>query len=166
MPFYFPFLFFLLFHAFPFRFPWFLHCRLHIFMYIHSSTVSKSQNTVPTSFPASLALRTPRFRSHSTCAPRRNLPILSRLLRTRLTPFAPRHTPATAVVCLFWARPAVCQRINVICSTMAHNNDSEHRCIDRGTTGGGCIDHRAGRHIDNRAGILTEGRHIDRRQAY
>ena len=46
---------------------------------------------------------------------------------------------------------------------MAHNNDSEHRCIDRGTTGGGCIDHRAGRHIDNRAGVLTEGRRIDSR---
>jgi len=80
---------------------------------VDPSTVSKKKNTVPTSFPASLALRTPRFRSHSTCAPRCNLPILSLLLRTRLAPFAPRHAPATAVVCLFWARPAVCQRISV-----------------------------------------------------
>jgi len=46
---------------------------------------------------------------------------------------------------------------------MAHNNDSERRCIDRGTTGGGCIDHRAGRHIDNRAGVLTGGGRIDSR---
>ena len=52
---------------------------------------------------------------------------------------------------------------------MAHNNNSEHRCIDRGTgtsTGGGCIDHRAsvltgGGCINNRACILTGGMHIN-----
>jgi len=115
VPFYFPFLFFLLFHAFPFRFPWFLYCRLYIFMYIHSSTVSKESVVARTQFPL-------RFRPRSHSGPLDFVPIqpahlgatppnFPLLLRTRLAPFAPRHAPATAIVCLFWARPAVCKRI-------------------------------------------------------
>ena len=102
-------MFFLLFYISPFAFLGF-----YTVGYIYSCTVDPSRARIqfPLRFPASLALRIPRFRSHSTCAPRRNLPIPPLLLRTRLAPFAPRHAPATAVVCLFWARPAVCQRIN------------------------------------------------------
>jgi len=80
---------------FPFRFSQFLCCRLHIFMYIHSSIVSYNKissplHLIPHSHSGPLAFSFP-FDSH-TLAQHPNLLNTPLLLRTRLTTFAHSYT--------------------------------------------------------------------------
>jgi len=73
----------------PFAFFIFLHCRLHIFMYtiLFYNKILFSLRLTPRSH-SSLS----RFHSHSSCAPRRNLPNIPLLLRAHLATFAHHYT--------------------------------------------------------------------------
>jgi hypothetical protein len=90
---------FLIVLPFPIRISRFLHCRLHIFMYITLFHSKLQSDIVPPSLRTSLALA---FRSYSTCAPRRNTSQPSPSPRSFLEPVSQPSrtlTPATAVVC-------------------------------------------------------------------